>query len=203
MSLAWRTYVANDAESGGHPLQRLRWRVDTEEPPERKIVLPRAALANGDWWLIGPGNHALYRKGESGQSGTNGIPVTGVELAHLPLRSPEQLAAKAMIGWLSFHLVYGNADEHKYFSWHWRELYRRILAGEPIDAHDVQRYAIAIYALNQMPGDGDLPVTLVEAPISEPEPLRYTSEERIDPLRQLLAWSSLLVDRTIAAKSAS
>jgi hypothetical protein len=83
------------------------------------------------------------------------VVVEGLRLAHLPLRSPRQLIAKVLVGWLSRKLAYGTRAASTRNSWHFRELFERISAGDIITMSDVRQYSAAIYALNRLPSFGD------------------------------------------------
>ena len=81
------------------------------------------------------------------------------------------------------------------FGWHWRELFRRIVAGDDITSKDLLMYTVNAYAMDRVyqAGDEDL-FTLVEELIATPVELRYTTHVPIDPLRALANWTSLLID---------
>jgi len=96
---------------------------------------------------------------------------------------------------LSRKLAYGAKAESTHHSWHIRELFGRIVAGETIGMADVRRYAIALYALNRVPGpDDESAYTLIDAPVAPSMPLRYTDAGGVDPARLLALWSSALID---------
>ncbi len=201
-NIAWRTYVPDrDDETRRHPLESLRWRIETAAPGLPKIVISRRVIARD--WLIGRGNHFFCNRAGNELSVHSAEPVEGFGLAHLPFRSPQQLMAKVLVGWLSRKLAYGTKATSTRNSWHIRELFGRIVAGETIGMADVRRYAIALYALNRPPRPGDeAEVSLIEAPVAEPMPLRYTDAAGVDPARLLALWSSALVD-SLAAPAAA
>lgn len=197
MHLSWVTYVPDTVTSFDHPLQSLRWRVEADKPALPKIAISKRAMAAKNW-RIGRGNHVFYRQQGKDLHWSTGQALSGVELAHLPFRSPEQLTAKAAVGWLARKLSYGPKATASSNSWHFRELFGRIMAGHSITQTDVRNYAIGIYALGHLATEEDLArVRLIEDPIGEAMPLRYTPTKKIDPLQLLAAWSSLLVDRVM------
>lgn len=193
-NIEWRTYVPGiDDAPGTHPLEALRWRIDTGAPALPKIVVSRRVTSRD--WLIGRGNHAFCNRAGATLSVHEAATVEGFRLAHLPFRSPQQLTAKVLVGWLARKLAYGTKAQSTPHSWHIRELFGRIVAGETIGMADVRRYAIALYALNRVPQSGDdAEFTLVDAPVAEPMPLRYTAADGVDPARLLALWSSDLID---------
>jgi hypothetical protein len=193
-NIEWRTYVPGlDDAPGTHPLESLRWRIETNAPSLPKIVVSRRVTSRD--WLIGRGNHAFCNRDGNALSIHEAATVEGFRLAHLPFRSPQQLSAKVLVGWLSRKLSYGTKAQSTNHSWHIRELFGRIVAGEKIEMADVRRYAIALYALNRVPQPGDeAEFTLVDEPIAEPMPLRYTDAAGVDPAVLLALWSSDLID---------
>jgi glycosyltransferase involved in cell wall biosynthesis len=193
-SFRWPTYVPKD-DGGGHPLRSLRWRVEVERAPLPKIVLSKRVMESANW-RIGRGNHVLYRQVGKDLNWNTGENLPDVDLCHLPFRSPEQLTAKALVGWLARKLAYGPNSTSN--SWHFRELFQRVQAGDPVTMTDVRDYAIGIYALGCVPSAEKLAqVTLVEDPIADPMPLRYTPDKPVDPTQLLAAWTALLVDHIL------
>jgi len=196
MNLNWQTYVYVGDETG-HPLHRLRWRVETAKRPLPKIVIPARFAAKRDWQAL-HGNHAvIWNEGDEKKwdTGTENT-LAGVGLAHLPLRSPEQLVAKALISGLARKLREGANGKGTSHSWHIGELYERVTEGKQIGHDEVLSWAIAMYALGRAPAPGDeSEYTLVEDPIGDPMPLRYTPSEQANPLLLLAAWTGTLVDQ--------
>jgi len=193
-NIEWRTYVPGlDDAPGTHPLASLRWRIETASPALPKIVVSRRVMSRD--WLIGRGNHHFCNRAGDALSVHAAATVEGFRLAHLPFRSPEQLTAKVLVGWLSRKLAYGAKAQSTQHSWHIRELFGRIVAGERIAMADVRRYAVALYALNRVPRPGDeSEFTLIDEPVAEPMRLRYTDAAGVDPARLLALWSSELID---------
>jgi hypothetical protein len=200
-SLEWRTFVPGlEDEPDMHPLDSLRWRVETELPQLSKIAISRRA-ASGDWF-IARGNHAFCRRCGSEPGVHAATRVEGVRVAHLPLRSPRQLMTKVLVGWLARKLAYGVNAGSTHNSWHLRELFGRIVKGEAITPMDVRRYAIALYALNRPPSSNDdADFRLVEDRFARPIPLRYSESGSADPARFLAAWASDLVDSIVASRA--
>jgi hypothetical protein len=193
-NVEWRTYAPGlDDAPGMHPLESVRWRIETASPALPKIVVSRRVTSRD--WLIGRGNHVFCNRAGNAVEIHEAAPVDGFRLAHLPFRSPQQLTAKVLVGWLARKLAYGAKAAATHNSWHIRELFGRIVAGEKIGMADVRRYAIALYALNRVPQpDDEAEFTLVEAPVAAPMPLRYTDAAGVDPARLLALWSSDLID---------
>jgi len=197
-NLRWQTFVPSDDDEQCHPLRSLRWRVETAKEPLTKVVISRRILEKN--WRIGRGNHVVFDQDGANLNWSAGEPMQGMALAHAPLRSPEQLKAKALVGWLSRKLTYGPKASATTNSWHLREMFRRVVEGDVITPADVRQYAIAVYALGNAPSDADAgKYTLVEDPFAEPMPLRYSGDENVDPARLLAVWASQLIDSVMQA----
>ncbi|MEP6940943.1 MAG: glycosyltransferase family 2 protein [Rudaea sp.] len=197
-NLRWLTYVPSPEEAPGHPLHSLRWRVDTDRPALSKVVISRAILAKN--WHIGRGNHVVYDQVGPDLHWTAGEPLVGMSLAHLPLRSPQQLVAKALIGWLTRKLSYGPSAGTTSNSWHLHEMFQRVVAGGGITPAQVQDYAIDVYALGRKSAsDPRESFRLVEDPIAAPMPLLYTPDHPAEPTQLLALWSEQLIDNFFQA----
>jgi len=191
-NLRWQTFVPLD-DGAQDPFRSLRWRVETAKDPLTKVVISRRVLEKN--WRIGRGNHVVFDQEGANLNWSAGEPLPGMALAHAPLRSPEQLKAKALVGWLARRLSYGPKAAATTNSWHLREMFSKIVEGDVITQADVRQYAIAVYALGNAPSDADAgKYTLVEDPFAEPIPLRYSDDGKVDPARLLAVWASQLID---------
>lgn len=79
---------------GGPPLQRLRHVIDAPRSPA-KVIIP-GALAACPGTLIADGNHLLSRY----QAEQEAVLLESCDLAHFPVRSAEQLAAKCLVSYV-------------------------------------------------------------------------------------------------------
>lgn len=79
---------------GGAPLERLRHAIDVPRNPA-KVIIP-GALAECPGTLIADGNHLLSRY----QVEQHSVLLASCELAHFPVRSAEQLAAKCLVSYV-------------------------------------------------------------------------------------------------------
>ena len=70
---------------------------------------------------------AALPAGAQGLVATQHAPIDGVTLAHFPVRSPEQIAKKAVIGWLAHRMsetAQRPGDEDRQApAWHWRQVF--------------------------------------------------------------------------------
>jgi hypothetical protein len=143
------------------------------------------------------GNHAAVRVVAGQATALAHAPVAGALLAHFPVRSREQIAKKALIGWLAHRLTQperfvGDINAPGAPAAHWRRIFSLLASqGDRADA-DVMRDAIAAYA--GMPEgafveDGEL----VDDPLGAAYELRYTEEAAPAPLSAIASWTDRLV----------
>ena len=76
-------------------------------------------------FVVPQGNHTLEAPGRQLQS----VEV-GVGLSHFPVRSPDQLTAKAAIGWAAY-LALGKSRRHPSWAWNWANYFAQVRGGEP------------------------------------------------------------------------
>ena len=121
-ALHWQTYVPDDARSAPEQsLSAARQRLAVERHGLHKLALTRAFASDADA-ALGPGSHTIIsRRGESNApSQLARLRADVVALAHLPVRSAQQLERKVTIGWLAHRAASrSNSD----LAFHWRELY--------------------------------------------------------------------------------
>lgn len=200
----WQTYVvAEEHIDEVHPFLRMPLRVEVESarPNLHKVFLSKQ-LMQLDNWQLSPGNHAVGTRNADSWSVVQSTPLSGIQLAHLPLRSAPQVAAKAIIGWLSWHLVFGRQQQARHFSWHWKSLYEHVLKGQDIDAKLLQRFAAFAYALDCPPNDPQANAhrwKLLHDPLQVTTTIRYAQMHQATPLTLVTAWATQLVDTLLAA----
>jgi hypothetical protein len=121
-----RTYVPTPQDDcGPNPIVRIRHRLCVEPRTIYKVVVNRA-FADHRYATVIPGNHAIDDPTAEGTSEE----LPGVALAHFPIRSIEQLQAKAILGWPRFlamgfteqsglarHWLRLNDDLYEHASW--------------------------------------------------------------------------------------
>lgn len=160
--LPWRTYVpsAGDDASERNPVARLCHRRRIEVPQWTKVIVP-ARLHAGHSVVIGAGNHALFvgRGNEAAPSAE----VSGVALAHFPVRSPDQIVGKVITGWLAY---LSDPSRVSGINVHWEALYREFLSGKWPTPDDLHELAMK-YGLSD--GSGGV----VEDPLGYGDALRY------------------------------
>ena len=174
-ALDWQTYVCDAPMERAHPLAVARRRRAREAHGLHKVVLTRA-FADAPAALVGPGNHAVLLKGADQDLARDPVrlarvPSTIAALAHVPVRSAQQLAVKIALGWRA-HAAAARADPTLAF--HWKELYDELARGLPAPARLEQiacNYGIPM-------ARWDAAVALVDDPLPADTPVRYASLAR-------------------------
>jgi hypothetical protein len=139
--LPWRTHLpdveVDAARVLADPLGAMPDRRRKEEPTYFKVVVRRDPC-DDDRLVIEQGNHSVHF--------TDGTrpPIRvmdGVCVAHLPVRSVEQLSAKVINGWQAY-LVKNRHAEMPTAGFQWQQLYERIVYGKGIDAATLTEVAL-------------------------------------------------------------
>ena len=185
----WRTYVpaAGDDPAERHVLRRIRSRRAAEPRPVWKVVVPRAFCGRG--FRIDQGNHAVVS--EAGDRVEHSS-APGLFLAHLPVRSGEQLQRKVLGGWPS-HLARVDARPGEAFQW--KALFDRCLDPRPIDAEELYHLATTY---GTEPGAAEAPLVVDPLPVQGGE-LRYAARE-VSPLAVLAETAERLAEALRAAE---
>ena len=134
----WRTYVpcAGDDTSERNPVARLCHRRRIEVPQWTKTVVP-ARLHVGNSVVIGAGNHELFVG--PGKEAAPSAEVSGVALAHFPVRSPDQIVGKVITGWLAY---LSDPSRVRGENVHWEAMYREFMSGKWPTADDLHELAM-------------------------------------------------------------
>ena len=148
--LPWMTHTPDPQRSSAEllsdPLASSPWRRAKEEPQYYKSIIRRCPSLDADL-VIDQGNHSVHRA--SGQPMPTAV-LSGVHLAHLPVRSVEQVTAKAINGWLAY-LVRNRHTRGEMQGSQWQLLYERITQGTPLRADDLTTLSLD-YAQHPRPG---------------------------------------------------
>jgi hypothetical protein len=137
-ALDWQTYLppSRDRIPGGEV--ELAWRRAREAHGLHKVVLTRAFAATPAA-TVGPGNHTVLMEGPQQNLERHPVrlarcPADVAALAHLPVRSVEQVMRKVETGWRA-HVKANPPDAA--LAIHWRELLAQF---EARGAPDVDRF---------------------------------------------------------------
>jgi glycosyltransferase involved in cell wall biosynthesis len=139
--LPWRTQlpdvVVDPARVLADPLGAMPDRRRREEPAYFKVVVRRDPR-DDERLVIEQGNHHVHFA-----DGTRppAHAMDGVCVAHLPVRSVEQLSAKVINGWQAY-LVKNRCAEMPTAGFQWQQLYERIVYGQGIDAATLTELAL-------------------------------------------------------------
>jgi glycosyl transferase family 2 len=201
-----QNYVGGDpASRDPNPVRRLTRRMREERGVSRKVVVPRAhALEEST--QISMGNHAALRIRDGRIEPLPHALLPGVAIAHFPVRSAEQVAKKALVGWLAYRLTNPERFAHQGGNGarpvsHWQDLFQGLVAGQPIDASLVEK-ALAVYVGPAANGAAQpvSPDELVDDPLPTQAELRYAGLASPSPLGALGAWTERLVADINAGK---
>ena len=173
----WRNYIPTDEDDKTQPCVALREKFCLDDEPEmtKKVLIP-AAVARDPSFTIGWGSHYA-----DSTSIVKRVLLKDVRLAHYPIRSSEQIASKAIVGWMNYLVM---PDRDKDLSIHWKIMYKAIKQyGLP--TADTMMSLATLY--REHPNDADnLNVTL--HPIDIPESvfeLKYTKPAEINLLKNI------------------
>jgi hypothetical protein len=188
-------FGARPGAMDANPARRLTRRMRNERAVSRKAVL-RRTFATEEGAQVSLGNHAAVRVRNGAVEPFHHALLRGVALAHFPVRSPEQIARKALIGWLSHRLTvperYLGAHADQAAS-HWREIFNGLARGSlTTDARLVEE-AILAYADGAGARTPIAPDELVDDPLESPYELRYGVQAAGSALATFAAWADHLV----------
>jgi len=176
-ALDWQTYVPDPQPGTAHPLAAARARRAREAHGLHKVVLTRA-FADAPAAVVGSGNHVVLLAGPAQDLARDPVrlarvPPSIAALAHLPVRSATQLAAKIGLGWRA-HLAAARADPT--LAYHWGELYAELARGLPAPAR--LREIACNYGVPMARWEPDAAIALVDDPLPADTPLRYRALAR-------------------------
>jgi len=138
IALDWQTYLPQSPNRVPGVAVELAWRRAQEAHGLRKVVLTRA-FADTPTATVGPGNHTVLMEGAQQNLDSRPVrlarcPAHVAAIAHLPVRSVEQVMRKVETGWRA-HVKANPSDAA--LAIHWRELFAQF---EEQGAPDVERY---------------------------------------------------------------
>jgi hypothetical protein len=189
VSMRWVTYVPHPSDDPGdrNPATRIRHRASTED--EWSKVLVPAALASRETVRLGQGNHHVELEGTA----CTAVPLSGFHLAHLPIRSATQFAAKVAVTELQFLAMH---ERNAGWGAHVRRFYDLLKSDANRFDAACQDAALEYAHLGGRPP----PRHAVYDPLPyRGGPLRYTEPERPDALRQILEYAEHLARAHAAA----
>ena len=167
------TYLpsAHDDTDALDPVKRLQWRRKSEPKPEFKVAVPAWLKRPVD---LGPGSHMILHQ--------EMYKCRGLEIAHLPIRSLDQLISKILIGSFNLRLrSYGKLE-----ATHWRDMAQHILENGIPKKQDFIPLANRIGM--------HTPADLIHDPLPVPtHTLKYTSKDDTSALHNLMHFTADIV----------
>lgn len=163
-TIAWNTYVPIHGEyyNAQAPLYEVFRKCRKEPNQIYKVIIPNEVAKV---CIIGMGSHQIAINGQAVQ----GSLVTPV-LQHLPVRSIEQITAKALVGAHQISILPGRS---KSTGSHWDDLAQKIRANN----HRLSRHDMLGLAFNYA---SDLSQSVDESAVDESAPRVGTAEDRIE-----------------------
>ena len=126
--MAWKTFVPNPSPPDDHnndPLASMNMRRKEELPQYHKAIY--RADRKTDEIIVSQGAHSIIDP-ETGQD-IAAVDLPNTLLFHLPIRSADQLASKAVVGWIA-NVARDPAIIHSGEGFQWGELYKRVIEDE-------------------------------------------------------------------------
>jgi len=141
--MPWQTFILDRAQgdSAAHaldPPRTIRRRRTDEKPLFRKAVLRLDGLCQPDLVVWQGLHNVVTNAGDS-------LPSTDLDdlpLWHFPVRSHEQIIAKAIVGWMAYLARNPNARQLNEGT-HWRDIFDRVV-GRPAPQGDSELYDMAM-----------------------------------------------------------
>jgi glycosyltransferase involved in cell wall biosynthesis len=134
--LSWRTYVprTKDLQDQIFLFDKIRYRRKQEPKTVGKVLVPKSIGSRIDVFLS-LGNHAIVDEAGNTHRDIYRCDHEHLYLAHFPVRSPEQLSAKILLGWMSRLASLEQKGDH---GWHVRKLFDRLRTGENLSYEEVE-----------------------------------------------------------------
>lgn len=164
--LPWMTHIPDPGATSQQmledPLGRSPWRRKREEPLYHKVVIRRRPQ-DDEMLVVEQGNHAVRLKdGRAVQT----LSIQGAHVSHLPVRTVDQVNAKAVNGWQAY-MVRNRTCHFPGQGSQWQLLYERVTRGRGVQHEDITSVALD-YAQNPRSGR-----SLSEDAVLDPANPRY------------------------------
>jgi hypothetical protein len=178
VGVEWQTYLPKSMTHVAGASVSLEWRRGTEAHGLHKVLLTRA-FAQTPAATVGPGNHLVLMDGPMQDLSTHPAqlvicPPIVAAIAHLPVRSVDQIVRKVRRGWTQRMKT---DPTERTLSVHWRDLYADFASRGPPDAERYRALA-ANYGLAMEHWQPIAAVPIVVDPVRMMEPNRYDALAR-------------------------
>lgn len=178
----WWNYAPTQLKNP-NPLKTICYRNIEINPGQHKVLVP-GLLFDFDVYFQ-EGCHELYYK----QNSILMIPSNDIYIAHLPIRSVEQLKKKAVVGWISKLANPDNRGLKPEWS-HWKMFFDRIKSGDDISLNELQSLALG-YTSDHLAPDRQLqhdPIPSDGIDIKYPYDDNYQSFQALADAAEILAY---------------
>lgn len=164
-------------------------RLPQERQQLHKVIVGRQFLATPAAF-VAMGNHRVYASDEAPDAPCPHarLPKEAVAVAHVPIRSAEQLTSKIAGGWLA-HLA--AKRDNPLLSFHWGEAYAGLAAGHRFSSEDLETMA-ANYSMPRAEWVKVDRTTWIDDPFLADIALRYTQLARGDAFATVLKFAERL-----------
>lgn len=171
----WRNYIPHVEDDWSEPMvpRRITRRLQTEIKQRYKVIVPAALAVNPDV-VLRQGNHGLIWA-STGRRVKEVVESDRLALAHFPVRSAEQITAKAFGGWLS---VLAKPDRKEDETSHWKVLFDRFKRGRNLSRAELTDIAIGYL---DAPGENEVRLVVDPIPLAENLQLLYSGDSGCDP----------------------
>jgi hypothetical protein len=188
----WVTYIPDfDRTSRDDPLALLSSarRLPAERQLLHKVVVSRRFLETPAAF-VAIGNHRVYPSDDAPDAPCPHahLPEEAIAVAHVPIRSADQLTGKIAIGWLA-HLAAKRDNPSLMF--HWNEAYAMLAAGRRFSAGDLNAMA-ANYSIPRAEWVAPDTKTWIGDPFLAAIALRYTHLAQSDAFATVLRFAERL-----------
>lgn len=123
---AWKNFIYGSSES--RELRDPPRDFDLIRAVENPIYHKAMLRLDGGYWhdlVVPQGNHLVVAQNRD----VPGVELDNLRLLHFPVRSPEQLTAKAAIGWAAY-LALDERKKDPRWAWHWAKYFEQVRRGE-------------------------------------------------------------------------
>ena len=188
----WVTYIPDfNRTSRDDPVALLHSarRLPAERQLLHKVVVSRRFVETPAAF-VAMGNHRVYPSDDAPDNPCPHahMPAEAIAVAHVPIRSANQLTGKIAIGWLA-HLAAKRDNPSLMF--HWSEAYAMLAAGRRFSADDLNAMA-ANYSIPTAEWVAPDTRTWIDDPFLAPITLRYTRLAQGDAFATVLRFAERL-----------
>lgn len=178
--LKWRTYVPreDDDQNQENPVRRIVHRRLSERPQFSKSTMPKSLLGLAQ---LGPGSHIVLQDGKKVSSKKS----ESAHIAHFPVRHPEQVVGKALVGHWGLKLRSAPKSEGE----QWRNISQEILEKGELSQESFFRVAEGYAARGR--------AKLTKDPITLPTrfKIKYPNANPSNALQKIAEFVETLVDK--------